>query len=652
MSIKTGVRSIEEKNVPQKELFKRMKTRPVLRLFFANVSILFAFSVQAAVITVTSNADTGAGSLPVSIASALKGDTVVFQLPAGSETVVVGKQITIAKAVTVDGSNAAGSGNRVTIKVPVSYAEARASASLVPSTFRVFLITGGRVVLRNLSIRGGRVGPDLLSYGENQYKAGGGAIAITGRDSTNVTMTGVSVSGSCARDSVENRLGVSGVRSCGGGIYNEGRLIMDSCAVFLNALYSFAYANAGVTRSTSEGAGICNAWVLELRRSSVSENRARAFAEYDANPCATARGGGIYNQGILTVVASTISSDTAESESMFYQNGTGYSYGGGIYSDGILAVCMSTLYGNAAMSRAYPGTSHTTFPADLTTSYGGGMYLGDTAKTEIVSSTIVDNRVSAASSLRAYYYGRSIYSRGTTCLLNCIVTGPAVYQLMDVCYDGGIVRAYHNYVGYATRADTFALKGGFWDASNRIYRVTTDLLGDQTPLLRDNGGPSKTIALPLNSNAAGNGVRTGSYGEGAAVHYDAFWSGTAWTSASTGASVSGVKELTVDQRGTPIEIPPSVGAYYLKGSSVLLPSRPLSGRDFSMRINKNASLVIIDRSSKYSAVRLMAPDGRTLQHFAITKNVTVDVSMLSSGIYFIRLEGPGACATVEKFIKN
>jgi hypothetical protein len=623
-----------------------MKTGAVQRLVFTHLLMLFAFSLKAAVITVTSNADTGAGALPPAITSALKGDTILFQLPAGSETVVVNKQITLAKAVTIDGSNAAGSGTRVTVKVPVSYAEARANASLVPSAFRVFLITGGKIVLRNLSIIGGRVGP------ESQYKARGGAVAITGRDSTNVTMTGVSISGSCARDSVENRLGVSGVYSYGGGIYNEGRLLMDSCAVFQNALYSFAYANAGATSSTSDGGGIYNSWVMELRRSTVSQNKAKAFAEYDASPTGYARGGGISNKGILTIEASTVNNDTAESESMFYQNGSAYCYGGGIYNDGKMAVCMSTLYGNAAFSKAAPGSSHVSFPADLTTSYGGCMYLGDTAKTEIVSSTIVDNRISAVSSMRAYYYGRSIYSCGATSLVNCIVTGPGAYQLMDVCYSEGVLRAYNNYVGYATRSDTFALKGGIWEASNRIDRVTTDLFGDQTPLLRDNGGPTKTIALPPNSNAAGNGVRTGSYGAGAAVHYDAFWTGSVWIAASTGAVVSDVREMTVDQRGTPIELPPSVGSYYLKGSSVLLPSVASSGRDFSIRTGKHASLTITDRRRKYTAVRLVTPDGRTLQYHALDKNRTVDVSTHSSGIYFIRLEGPGVVADVEKFIKN
>ena len=616
-----------------------------------SIMVLAVLSTKAATIMVTQCADTGIGSLSQTLTRAQSGDSIAFQLTSGSETIVISNPITLAKNLTFDGSNSAGSGKQVTIKVPVSYSEARANGN-APSPFRVFLITRGTITLRNVSLIGGRVEPDLLSYGESEKKAGGGAIAITGRDSTNVTLICVSVSGSCARDSFENRLGIPRLRSCGGGIYNEGHLIMDSCSVVRNALYTFAYANASVAQATADGGGICNTWIMEIRRSSILENRAEAFAEYDASPRAYAHGGGIYNEGTLRILASTIASDTAASAATFYQLGSGYSYGGGICNNGKLYVCNSTLYGNCAYSTAYLGPDHSWYSAGSAYASGGAIFIGDQSNAEIVSTTVVDNQVSATSDGRGYYYGRGVSIQGVACLLNCIITCPPAYNLVDIFDESGILRAYHNVVSVVTDKATVALKGGLWDASNRSDRITEEIFGAQSPLLSNNGGPTQTIALPLNSNAAGNGVRTGSYSKNDTVHYDAFWNGTAWIAASTGGTVSGVKELTVDQRGTPIEPPPSMGSFYIKGSSISFNPIHTSSAVFSLVRNHDATLTILNHSKKNGIVRLIGLNGRCLQNFALDTKRTLDVSMLSAGIYFLRIEGLGNGVKVEKILKN
>ncbi len=101
----------------------------------------------------------------------------------------------------------------------------------------------------------------------------------------------------------------------GGGIFNQGNLILTDCIISNN--------NSGC----NEGGGIFNSGTLTLNNTTVTSN----FNDtYD--------GGGIYNTGTLTVNNSTISNNEG-------------SDGGGIHNAGTLSVNGSTFNGNVGSSR-------------------------------------------------------------------------------------------------------------------------------------------------------------------------------------------------------------------------------------------------------------------------------------------------------------
>jgi hypothetical protein len=116
---------------------------------------VFLSSVSfAATITVTSNADSGAGTLRQAVADALNGDEIVFNLSAGNEEITLSSTITLpgSNSITIDGANTAGSGTRVTVKV----------ATPGTTAIRLFSLsaygTDKTITLRNLTLRGGDTG--------------------------------------------------------------------------------------------------------------------------------------------------------------------------------------------------------------------------------------------------------------------------------------------------------------------------------------------------------------------------------------------------------------------------------------------------------------------------------------------------------------
>ena len=67
--------------------------------------------------TVTTNADSGAGSLRQAIDNLAPDGTITFNLPTGSNKITLGSEIAITKPVTINGANTGGSGTPVTIQV-------------------------------------------------------------------------------------------------------------------------------------------------------------------------------------------------------------------------------------------------------------------------------------------------------------------------------------------------------------------------------------------------------------------------------------------------------------------------------------------------------------------------------------------------------
>ena len=204
----------------------------------------------ASVITVTNTNDTGVGSLRGVLASAVSGDTIVFDTAgvfATPQTITLTSgELTLDKSLTIDGPGA----NQLTI-----------NASGASRVFHIPIVVADPsniVALEGLTITGGN-------------SADGGGIS---QGTATLTITNVSIIGNNATNS-------------GGGISKRSGT--------LTVINSTIASNTGQSL-----AGIDNhSGTMTLTNSTVSENHALT------------NGGGLTNRGTLTVTNSTISHNTA-----------------------------------------------------------------------------------------------------------------------------------------------------------------------------------------------------------------------------------------------------------------------------------------------------------------------------------------------------
>lgn len=195
----------------------------------------------------------------------------------------------------------------------------------------------------------------------------------------------------------------------------------------------------------NSGGGISNSGVLTINSSSLVGNTA-------ANE-STAAGGAIFNLGTLTINKTTFNGNAVNARS---------AYGGAIYNSGNLTITSSTLYGNSATG--------------LLDAWGGGVI--NYGKTWISSSTLSANSGTA---------GGSIYNSNVVTIQNSIIANSS----------GGNCSGTITSQGYNLSSD------GTCNFSNSgDLNKTNPKLGP----LRNNGGPTQTMALPSGSPAidAGN----------------------------------------------------------------------------------------------------------------------------------------------------
>ncbi len=283
----------------------RSHVRRTFTLGLMMIAVWSAGVAGAATFTVTSTADSGAGSLRRAIADAAGiagADTIAFNIPgAGVHTITLTSvPLTVANNVIIDGRTQPGYAGTNLITVSGN------NASMV------FMVTAGTVAIHALTITGGGA----------PGNRGGGVW-----NGAALTMTNCIVSGNSA--------------GWGGGICNEqGTLTLTGCSVSAN--------------SATMGAGIVNLTPapLTLIGCTISGNSAtgdgggvwcssNAPSPLTLTNCTfsgnTAGGGGgaIMNGGALTLTCCTFSGNTA---------GLG---GGGIYNLGTLTLTNSIIANNA-----------------------------------------------------------------------------------------------------------------------------------------------------------------------------------------------------------------------------------------------------------------------------------------------------------------
>ena len=235
-------------------------------------------------------------------------------------------------------------------------------------------------------------------------------------------------------------------------------------------------------------------------------------------------GGGIYDNGTLTVNNSTLSGNSASSSS-------GNVFGGGIYvaAGATATVSNSTLSGNVANlvnaggggAIANLGTltvSKSTFSSNSTAGgWGGGIYNGATAT--IINSTFSNN--SAVISGQNGGQGGGVFDGGTMTLVNDTFSGNSANQaqggggaiweksgiltmkgtILANSPSGGNCAIY--FMGTTATSNGYNLSD---DSSCSFLTATGDQKGvsaglDTTNGLKNNGGPTSTIALLSTSTA-------------------------------------------------------------------------------------------------------------------------------------------------------
>ena len=257
--------------------------------------------------------------------------------------------------------------------------------------------------------------------------------------------------------------GASTLAISGGGV--SGVFIVDSGATV---------TISGLTIENGSASGILNNGTLTVTNSTLSGNSAGGGSG----------GGGIFNLGILTVTNSTISGNSA----------TG-GVGGGIYSLGTLTVTNSAISGNSASSLPFKNGG------------GGGIY--NDGKLTVTNSTLSGNNSPGLSNGLG---GGGIYNNGTLTVTNSTLSGNYVTGVL-----GGGGGIYNNVVALTVKNSIVANNGGGNCAisgsalTSQGHNLSDDTscsgsftaTGDvnNTPVgldsggLKDNGGPTQTIAL-------------------------------------------------------------------------------------------------------------------------------------------------------------
>ena len=259
----------------------------------------------------------------------------------------------------------------------------------------------------------------------------------------------------------------------GGGIYNQGFLILDHATVADNETDGSFGRAAGIYNesgtldlndstvrgnlTTGDGGGILSYTTLRLLRTTVDDNTANGA------------GGGILSIfSDLIVTASTISRNTS------------HYFGGGIAAFGPLIVANSTISLNNA---------------DFD---GGGIHA---TVGNIYSSTIAFNGAAVDQDSGGRGGGIYVDGAGPFNISNTMVVGNTLFDsfIYDDCY-GPVTSYRRNLFRDVEVGCTISVGGG----DGWTYLNSLDLLGP----LRRNGGPTETIALLPGSNAIDNGDST------------------------------------------------------------------------------------------------------------------------------------------------
>ncbi len=389
---------------------------------------------------VTNLQDNGVGSLPWAIANAPSGSTITFDTSLWGHTIMLTGELPInQKRLTIHGPGAG-----------------MLSISSGKSGHIVRVAQGVTVTITGLTFKGSNT-PDGFIVNEGT-----------------LTLSNSTVSGNTAT-------GNSSSINHSGGIFNQGTLTISNSTVSDNtgsdgSIFNDSDGTLTLNNSTvsdNRGGGIANWGTLTLNNSTVSDNTGSDGGIFNNNSIltisnstisgntATSNGGGIDNAGgTLTISNSTVSGNTATGS------------GGGISNSGMLTLTNSTVSNNTA-----------------TNGNGGGIAISSSeygpAQVMLLYCTVYGNAANGGGGI----WVDTLDKKSQVTMGASIVAGNNAHTGPDIA--GRLTTLGYNLVGDRSGA-TFL--GSPKVQSTDILAVSSIAL-EIDPMLRDNGGPTKTFAL-------------------------------------------------------------------------------------------------------------------------------------------------------------
>jgi Domain of unknown function DUF11/Carboxypeptidase regulatory-like domain len=280
---------------------------------------------------VTTNADSGAGSLRQAIIDACDGGTISFDMTqVVSPITLTSGELLINKNLTIGGPGA----NLLTVM--------RSTAGTTPQ-FRVFEVASGAITVNisGLIISNGRTGT-IGNNGDN----GGGILNNTG---ATLNLSDVTVSGN--QTAAGSNASTGGIGGNGGGVFNNGTLTLTNSTISGNQTGAGGSSSAANGSPGGGGGGVFNSGTVTLVNSTVSGNQTGVGgSSASGDGGGGGGGGGVSNSGTLTLINSTISGNQTGAGHGGAGNpgnlgGPGGS-GGGVFNAGTLTLVNGTISGN------------------------------------------------------------------------------------------------------------------------------------------------------------------------------------------------------------------------------------------------------------------------------------------------------------------
>jgi CSLREA domain-containing protein len=333
----------------------------------------------------------------------------------------------------------------------------------------------------------------------NTKTATNGCIAGTGNDTINFNVTGTIALGSALPQVTDRQLTINGPASLGITINgSQARMqvmqVASGAALILKKLII-----ANCLSLNGNGGAILNDGALTVSNSTFSGNLAAMVSG------STAAGGAIDNEGTLTITNGIFSSNSS------------FFGGGGILNNGILKVTNSTFSGNTTVDGAGGGilnnstliVTNSTFSGNSTEADNGGG-IGNEGLMTVINSTFSGNSAPRGS-------GGGIFNDEALAVTNCTFSGNSAFPgNSSIPAQGGVI-SNSDFASFKNSILAGSTSGG--NCSGTItdarYNISDDNSCGFNPAvsqnntnpkldpvgLRNNGGPTQTIALVSGSPA-------------------------------------------------------------------------------------------------------------------------------------------------------